>query len=530
MAEYSSGKPEEKKREITLAARWQQLDSKKGDMVRRCEDYAMWTLPYMFPQTGSKHTELVGATDSTGAKAVNHLSNKLIMTLFQPNQPFFRLMASDDMIAEIKDASKEGDDNAKEILEKLDAALVKAEKDAMRELDYTKYRTEATTAAKALIITGNALLYHPEKDGKVQSYGLRDFCIVRDLSGNMVELITRDKKALYTFSKEVQDVLKAANKNKYDKDNCEITIYTQLCLEEDGKFHLKQAADQVPLKSSGTWPVEDLPWIPLTWNLIRGEDYGRGLVEDYAGAFQALYVLNNALVDAVGIAADIKFLVDPGSVIDVKELNDSESGTYHSGKKDDISTFELKKVFDIQLVEAAVDRFQKQIGEAFLLNSAVTRDAERVTAEEIRQNAQELEMAHSGIYSRFAEEWQYRTAVLMLKRVKINIGKGKTVFPQIITGLDSLSRAGDMDNLRVMMSDLAMLKEVPDVFIAEIDPNRYIQYCALRRGVDFDKFLKSNEQKQADADAMQQQNAAAVAADATGKIASAAGQQAMKEE
>jgi hypothetical protein len=215
MADYESGtayKYPSKQKEKALSQRWQQLDGKKGSMLRRSEDYALWTLPYIFPTTGSKHDELQGPVDSTGAKAVNHLSNKLILTLYGLPTPFFRLMVSDDIMDEFSELANEGDEEAKEILATLDKSLAKAERSAMKELDYNKYRTEATNAAKALIITGNALMYHPEGEGKAQCYGLRDYCIVRDLSGTVIEILTRDKKAFYTFSKTVQDALKAANK------------------------------------------------------------------------------------------------------------------------------------------------------------------------------------------------------------------------------------------------------------------------------------------------------------------------------
>lgn len=533
MATYNekSGSPEGHK-EKKLSDRWATLNGKKGDILRRCEDYSLWTLPYIFPATGSKHTELQGAVGSVGARAVNHLSNKIVMTLFQPAQPFFRLMVASDITAELTEAAKGGDNDAKEVLENLDKILANAEKDAMRELDYNKYRTEATNIAKNLIITGNALIYHPEDGSRVQSYNLRDYCVVRDLSGIVIEIVTRDTKDLYTFAPEVQKVLKDAkgSKKKYDKDNCQVTLYTQLKLEDDGKFHLRQAADDIDLDSQAAWPKEDMPWIPLTWNLVRGEDYGRGLVEDYAGTFHALFVLNNALVDAVGIASDIKFLVNPASVLDVKALNEAESGTYHSGKEGDITTVQLDKQIDLAIVESAVERFTREIAQAFLLNSATTRDAERVTAEEIRLVANELELSHGGIYSRFAEEWQFPTARLMLRRVDINIGKGRTVYPQIITGLDSLSRAGDLDNLRLWISDLTMLDAVPEDIRAVIDPFRFAEFSGIRRGVDYAKILKTPEQVQGEAQQAKQDQAEQIQAEAAPKIAGAVAQQAAKEE
>lgn len=512
----------------TLAQEWNRLNNKRTDILRRCEDYAMWTLPYIFPISGSRYTELNQPVDSTGAMAVNHLSNKLVMTLFQPSQPFFRLMVTDDVLEEYVELAKNGDDDAIAVLNAVDKEMARAEKQAMKELDYNRYRTEATMTAKNLVVTGNGLLYHPE-EGKVQSYSLRDYVVERDLSGTLINIITRDKKAFNTFSEKVQGVLRQSNNRKYNKDNCDVVLYTQVKLEEDGKFHLTQYADDIKLDSEGSWPLEDLPWIPLTWNLVRGEDYGRGLVEDYAGSFHALYVLSNAMMDAVGIAADIKFLVNPASVVDVKELNDSPSGSYHSGVKEDIWALELGKFMDLQLVENAIARLITQISKAFLLNSSVQRDAERVTAEEIRYVAQELEMSHGGIYSRFAEEWQYRTAVLMLKKVKVTIGKGETVYPQIITGLDSLSRAGDLDNLRLFVADMQMLKELPDQMLQVIDMAKFASYVGIRRGVDYEKFIKGTGQLQQEAQAQAQANEEALVQEAGVKAAGEGVKQAMKQ-
>jgi hypothetical protein len=478
-----------------LADRWKTLEGKKTSVISRSEDYALWTLPYVFPPTSTKESELQGPLDSIGARAVNHLSNKLVMTLFQPSQPFFRLRVTDDMLDEIKQAAEEGDSDASTMIAEIDKVLAKKERAAMSELNFSSFRTAATNSTKALIVTGNCLEYHPENSKKVQTYSLRDYCVVRDLSGTVIEFMTRDSKAFSTFSDEIQAKLTTDRNHKYNAES-DVVLYTHVKLGVDGRYHMKQAADNTMLDSEGSWPAEELPWIILTWNLVRGEDYGRGLVEDYAGAFHSLYILAQAEVDVIGIASDIKFLVNPASTIDIVELNKSESGSYHSGREGDVVALQLNKAVDMQMVEAMVERLQRQIAAAFLLNSGVTRDAERVTAEEIRATANELEMSHGGVYSRFAEDWQYRVAVLMLKRVGLDTGDGQTLAPHIITGLDSLSRAGDLDNLRMFIADLSLLENVPDELRGAIDPAKFIGFIGVRRGVDYEQFIKSSEQMQ----------------------------------
>src|SRR5690606_19590600 len=120
-----------------------------------------------------------------------------------------------------------------------------------------------------------------------------------------------------------------------------------------------------------------------------------------------------AYTEATAVAADIKWLVSPQSLVDVKELNDSRSGSYHVGQAGDVTAIQLNKMMDLQTVYTLMDSLTRDLAQVFLLNSAVTRDAERVTAEEIRANIQELETSHGGIYSRLADEWQ-RPLIMML--------------------------------------------------------------------------------------------------------------------
>lgn len=523
----SASKPS-KMKDDTLMGRYAELHNKKENIMYRSEKYASWTIPAIFPPENMNDTELQGPTNSTGARAVNHLSNKIVMVLFPQGQPFFRLMVAMEVLLEFKAKAKNGDEAAAQILKNLDQQLSDAEKQAVQELEYNRYRTEATNVVKSLIVTGNALLYNPDKGkGKTQSYTLRDYCVVRDLSGTVIELITRNKKALYTFSDDVQNALRASDK-KYEREHdCDVTVYTQVKLMADGKYHLKQAVEKVELPdSNGTWTAEELPWLALTWNRLPGEDYGRGLVEDYAGAFHALAVLTSAQLDAVAIAADIKFLVNPGSIVDVKELNDSESGSYHSGNEGDVTAIQLDKHVDLQLVESAIQRYVQEIGQAFLLNSAATRDAERVTAEEIRNTAKELELSNAGIYSRLAEEWQLPTAKLALKRAGVKIGGNSPIIPVIITGIDSLSRAGELDNLETFLYYVGLFEKVPEDVRQRMDFEGALKFIGVRTGIDYTQFVKTETQFKAEQQQAMQQQMAATAAEQAGAAASGIAQSA----
>ena len=479
--------------ELTPKGFWDKHSARKASLLSRCERYSAVTLPYLFPTNTTGDRELQSASDATGARAVNFLTNKLVMTLFPENQPFFRLQVASDIVKSMADAANSGDMAAKAALDSIDADLAAAEKRAVQQLGYTRFRTEATTAMRLLIVTGNACMYHPEV-GAPQVYNLRDYCVERDVSGTVIAFATRDTKALGTFNQEVQDKVNEGRKRKF-KPHDQVTLYTLVRLV-NSKYQLTQSIEDIKLDSAGSYTVDELPWKILAWNLIRGEDYGHGLVEDHYGDLHSLAMLSQAMVTGAAVAAEVKFLVSPTSVLDVAALNASESGSFHSGNEGDITCVQINKAVDFNFVAQLVDRLERSIAAVFLMNSAVQRDAERVTAEEIRYVAQELETSHAGVYSRLALEWQLPTAMMLLARGGNKIGPNSEVQPQVITGIDALSRAGELDNYRAFMSDLSALNSIPEDIRRGFSVPQLIQFIGLRRGVDYTKFSKTQAEIQ----------------------------------
>jgi hypothetical protein len=499
------------------------IANNRSTLLNRVREYSRLTLPYICPpQALNLGQDLQNTSDSIGAAAVNHLSNKLVTALFPATQPFFRLRVGAEEMQILKQAADAGDQDANAILKQLDTVLTETERSMLDELSFNKFRTEATTAIKHLIITGNACMYVPEgSQNDVQVYGITSYVNVRDLSGRIVEAITLDTKAFATFAPKVQEALRKDSeclKGEKDIESKNINLYTWIKMELDGKYHVTQWAEDVKLDTQATYAVDDLPWLFLTWNLIRGEDYGRSYVEDYHAAFHSLDVLSGSMVELVGIASDIKWLVNPESQLDVVELNNSKRGSYHVGKEGDLTAAQLNKSSDFQVVMSYYQDVIKQIARAFLMNSMLTRDAERVTATEIRDNILELETALGGQYSRFSEDWQMRLATLLIKRTK-TIDRKFKISPQIITGMDSLSRSGELDNLRMMLSDLNMFNGIPESLQQVLDWSGIVKYIGIRRGIDYTQLIKSQQQVAAEQQALQQQQAQEAQLQTNGAIA-----------
>ena len=489
----------------SLAGHWQTLDGRKGDLLDRCEQYARWTVPSIFPTDDNARSENPEESEkgnvAIGARLVNHLSHRIVDTMFPNDKQFFAVTLPPEAK---KKFEADSDEEAKVAL---DAGLIEAENAAMRNLNLTAYRPIAVQAVGLQIVTGNALIYRmPEGDRVV--YSVRDFCVTREVSGKLRETILRDSKMFGSLDEELQEAVEANSKAKKYQPDTPVELYTYYWWE-GGKWHMRQAIDEIEIEEAKTsYKEEDFPCLVLTWNLGRGDHYGRGLVEDYSVSFHNIDVMTEAMIDLIGVAADIKFLVNDMSSFDVEAWNSAKRGEYVPGKEGDISVPQFKFAVEVQFIGEAIAKLERELAQAFLLSSAGVRDAERVTAEEIRFFAREIESAFGGLYSRLALDWQRREAEYQLSQIDFNsyLPDGSQAFETIITtGLESLSREGKLDALRLAIADLQMLDAVPQELRSAINPIKFAGYIFRNRGVDGDDFLFTQEEYSANQEAAMQQ-------------------------
>tara|TARA_Y100000296_G_scaffold66371_1_gene78388 strand:+ start:13691 stop:15253 length:1563 start_codon:yes stop_codon:yes gene_type:complete len=505
---------------------WQGLDGKKGSIISRCEQYAMWTVPSVCPMENEDGDAQSKGNVAVGARLVNHLANRIVDTMFPSDRPFFAIALSPE--AKKQMAKEYTEDEEADLAQDIRKATSEAENLAMRELNLTAYRPIAVQAVQHQIITGNAVI-HRSDDGTRVVYGIKDFCVQRDVKGAMLRCILKDSKTFGSLPDSIQDKLHETRPELKDDD--EVTLYTLYWLRY-GKWHRLQAVDDIDLPETRTSYKEvDLPVLALTWNLSRGESYGRGLVEDHAVQFHNIDVSTLALIDLIGIAADIKFLVDPSSQLDIDEWNSTARGGYVTGRKDDVTVPDYPKRLEIQVIRESVNEWSRELAQAFLLNSAGIRDAERVTAEEIRFYARELEGAFGGLYSRLALGWQQKEAEYLISSVDFSVSteNGVKTFDVVVTtGLESLSREGQLDNLRLAIGDLQMLDAVPEDVRNVLNKRKFAEFIFTNRGVNLAEFVHTEQELQAMQQQAMQQEQQMMAAQGQQDVAVEAGKAAAK--
>lgn len=495
------------------SGRWNQLDGLRRGFINRCETYAHYTLPKICTPSGydQNTSELMHDFQAVGAQAVNHLANKIMLALFAPSRPFFRLDASRELKAELEQAGV----SEQQLVE----ILALGEKEAVSELDKLAMRPKLFEAVKHLIVTGNVLLDLSEDDARV--IGLKKYVVRRSQRGAMLECIIADK---LTFDELDPDVQEQVSQYQHFTADKEVTHYLWIKRNANGDYEMDQWVEEykLPKKFSGKWSAVNLPYRVLTWDLSDGAHYGTGLVEDYKGDFAGLSLLTKAQVTGAILSSEFRWLVNPAGQTRVEDFENSENGSAIPGEEGDIVLVQSGKSADLQMIGAVNGEYVNRIARGFLLGTGVTRDAERVTAEEIRMQANELETSLGGAYSRLAVDFQIPIAYWLLDMVKLTI-KGKGVRPSIVTGLDALSRSGDLEELRLWIADMAAVTNLPPGLQARLKMDDLAKALAAPRRIKVDQYLKTEAEFQQEQAAIQQQqaqlNAAQTGTETAGKMA-----------
>jgi hypothetical protein len=215
-------------------------------------------------------------------------------------------------------------------------------------------------------------------------------------------------------------------------------------------------------------------------------------------------------VEGAAAASKILFLVRPNGTTRIKTIADAPSGAIVQGDKNDVSTLQVDKFNDFKIAQDMARDIQERLAAAFLLNSSVQRNAERVTAEEIRFMAQELESALGGVYSVLSQEFQLPLINILLgkmvKQKKMPKFPKEAVKPQIVTGMEALGRGQDLNKLSQFLEYLAPLG--PEVLSQKLNIDDYMDRLGASLGIDTGGLIKTDEQiQQEQAEAQQAQQA-----------------------
>jgi len=471
----------------SIQAQYSKLEINRETYLERARDCAKLTIPTLFPDKSvNEATEYKTPYQSIGARGVMNLASKLMLALFPPHAPFFRLSIDDLVFKQIQ-----GSPEQKGTIEQ---GLSKIEKAVMDNMEVSNDRVAVYEALRLLIVSGNVLLRLTEKGLRV--YRLENYVIKRDPQGSILKIIIKESIALNTLPSKIRSAVLKVNDVKEYEDK-ELDLYTCITREANGYKLMQECGKKIILTKD--YKLDNLPFIALRFNRVDGMDYGRGHCEAFLGDLKSLEGLTRAILEGSSASAKMLFLCSPSGTTRASAIAKAPNGAIIEGQAGDVSVLQANKFADFRIAFETMNRIETRLQFAFLLNSSVQRQAERVTATEVQLVANELQDALGGVYGILTTEFQlpYINAKLsMLREQKLLPDLPKEIVrPKIIVGLEALGRASDRLRLLQFMSDLAGTLGA-EVLGRHINLEDCIKKFAIANGIDTQGLLKSQEQIQ----------------------------------
>jgi len=474
------------------------LETQRFSYLERARDCARLTLPHIFTDEGNQTaTKFTAPWQSVGARGVNNLASALLLSLLPPNAPFFRFIIDPKAAKNLESLSPRAKAEAEQSLSEM-------ERTVMKEIESQNIRVGLFEALKHLIVAGNVLIYLPD-DGPMRVIRLDRYVIKRDPMGNVRKIVVKETVAPAMLPPEAAAIAKTcmcAHESTVD-------IYTCCYTLPDGKVEVHQKiGDTILPDSVSIYPAERNPFFALRMNRVDGEDYGRSYVEQYYGDLVALDSLSKSIVEAAAAMAKVLFLVNPVGTTRAKKLAQSQNGAIIEGNAADVTVLQVQKAADLSVALQTMNSINERMSYAFLLTEASIRNAERVTAEEIRLVTQSIERQLGGIYSLLSQEFQ----LPLVNRIIDRLTKAKKmpkinknfITPTIVTGIDALGRGNDLNRLDIYLQGIAQILG-PGGLQQYIDFREYMNRRAAALGIDTAGLVKTEEQIQAEQQAAMQQ-------------------------
>ena len=476
--------------------RYAQLQGYRAQFLNVGRLCAALTLPYLLKpddDAENTHRRLVQPWQSVGARAVVNLSAKLIMALLPPQTSFFKLQVRDENLGEMYDP---------QIKTELELSFSKIERLIMDHVNASRDRVVLHQALKHVIVSGNALLFM-SKDG-LKNYPLNRYVVDRDGDGNVTEIVTKEMiNRELVFGKNIKKVTPVNEPMggvvSTGSQDDEVEVYTWVRLDvQSGRWKWHQEAGDVIIPNSlSSAPKNTSPWIPLRFNTVDGEAYGRGRVEEFLGDLKSLEALSQALIEGSAAAAKVLFLVSPSATTKPQTIAQAGNGAIVQGRPEDIGVVQVGKTADFRTAAEMAQQLVERINQGFLILNV--RNSERTTAEEVRLTQMELESGLGGLFSlmtvEFLVPYLNRTMMVLQRNKQLPTLPKNLVRPQIVAGVNALGRGQDAQALTEFITTVAQTMG-PEAIQQYIDPGEYLKRLAAANGIDVLNLIKTPEMLQ----------------------------------
>ncbi len=477
----------------------------------RAEKIAEISLPYVIRKDGASGSDAFASApaQSFNGRLINNLKSKMGMALLPPATSSFRLKADPMAMVEMFGGNEKAIEAIRQQLS-LNTDAINSE------IENQQIRSSLFDMILQQIVVGSVIVEKKERDGII-IYPLKSFVVDLDNKGEPIAMCVME-----TIKVLPKDIVPKEEKDEYE-------LYTLLALDKDtDKWVMKQDIDGEEVgKEKSYKDYDSLPFRYFGWNWVSGDSYHRPFAEDYYSDMNQLNKMANLNTEGAIISAKSVLLVNQrGGRTRKDDLVKAVNGAVIDGSADDVTAFQFNKNHDFQVSNEREATIKKELMQNFLDTGSVTRDAERVTAEEIRVMAQQLEASSlAGIYSKMALRWSKWIVLQVMNELKI---KFEAVDVAVLTGLDSLGRSQEAQKQDNFMQRVTQLQLNHYIKESEV-----LQRYAAYDGINTVGLIKTSDEVQAEQKAAQeaqtaqmgQEAMATSAGDGAGKALTGQGQQ-----
>lgn len=514
----------------THEAKYGSLRELRWQYLKRAQAASRVTLPYLCDDWSNEwanftqnrpYRDVQRPSQSLGAMGTTNLSAKVKQALFSPGtRSFFKVSFNQYEIQ--KELAELGED-ADQVKQDMDSNIMLYEEEASKPLKTPENHIVLSEAIDNALVAGNVVV-EVKEDMSLCLYQLPYYVVERDRAGNLYTLILRESYNRETLPPAVKEFLMAQGVDlsgvaPYNED---IPIYTGCIWNcETEKFDCCQECRGYTIPDTSlSYTKDDFPYIVVRAVSRSGEPYGRGVIETRLYNDLTVYdSLSYGLTEFAGLAVKCIPLLRPGSVLaqNQDKLLNAENGQPVLGRPDDLSFAQIDKLSDMSIVLQQMQTLETRINETCLRVQGSIRQAERVTTVEVQAVIKELETSWSALFASMSASLAAPLAKIVVKRME----KAKKLpalsdtpalsDPEVFTGLEALGRGQDYQATIQWLQNLAELNILHEVNLTEA-----AKALATSLGLRFQPLMKTDEQKQEEAQMAQQARTEDIEAQAAG--------------
>lgn len=489
----------------TAQARYTQMKRKRDPYLRRARDCAALTIPALMPPEGhNEFAVLPEPYQGLGAKATVSLSARLMVAMYPPGKSSFKL----DVPAEARLQAGE-----MALSPDIEQGLVLSEKLISAEIERKQWRRATNLALQYLLVTGNCLEVM-QPDNSIRLFRLDQYCVSRDMAGDVHEIITEEYLAPEALPEEARKLVTAE-----DHTQNRVPLYTHVKKNKDGQFDVYQEINQTKIsKSVGVY--DTLPYNALRYTAVIGESYGRGKIEEHLPDFRTIDALSKSLIDGAAMAARNVTMIRPNAAGGLnlrRRIAKADNGDIIVGNPEDVAMLQFQNNAGMQLCAQELQRQSQEVAQAFLLGAASIRDSERTTATEVRESISALEGTLGGVYSQLNQDMQQARLKRLISQMKVQSQLPSwpdgLVEPMILTGLEALGREQDINRVQIALQFLqGMSPEMMAYVKMDVLLSKAFHGLDLPDAVRTSQEVQEQQQQQQQQDVMMQGAQAAMTA------------------